>query len=163
MELWDLYDRNRKPLNKLHKRGEPIPTGAYHIAVSIMTVNSKGEILITLRSAGKHPYPNMWEITAGSVVAGEDSRTAAKRELAEETGIVVDDSELKFIHTNINSHSSGFMDMYIVRKDVDSVRLQKGETEAAKWVTVEEFDRLIESGKVAPPVVRRFGIYRKFL
>lgn len=166
MELWDLYDKNRRPVGKLHKRGETIPMGTYHIAVSIMTLNARGQLLITRRSPGKQPYPGLWEITAGSVVAGEESRPAALRELYEETGIKAADTELEFVHTYANSHGSGaIVDMYIVRKDLDisELRLQKGETEEARWVTPEEFDALAERGMVTPPVVRRFAIYRNYI
>ncbi|MBQ8942091.1 MAG: NUDIX domain-containing protein [Firmicutes bacterium] len=156
MELWDLYDKDRRPLNKLHKRGKPIPHGEYHIAVSILTLNSKGEILLTLRSADKQPYPAMWEITAGSVVAGEESLHAAVRELYEETGIEADESELVYIGENRGT--GAIVDMYMVRRDIDlkDLRLQKGETEEAKWVTPAEFEAVAESGSITPPVVRRY-------
>ena len=35
MELWDLYDAQRQPMNKLQMRGKPIPEGYYHIVVFI--------------------------------------------------------------------------------------------------------------------------------
>lgn len=156
MELWDLYDKDRKPLNKVHKRGKPIPHGEYHIAVSILTLNSRGEILLTLRSAGKQPYPALWEMTAGSVVAGEKSLDAAMRELYEETGIEAAPGELEYIGENRGT--GAIVDMYLLRRDIDidSLRLQAGETEAAKWVTPREFETIAERGEITPPVVRRY-------
>ena len=156
MELWDLYDKDRNPLNKLHKRGKPIPHGEYHIAVSILTLNSKGEILLTLRSADKQPYPGMWEITAGSVVAGEESRHAAARELFEETGIEAKEDELVYIGENRGT--GAIVDMYMIKRDIeiDGLHLQKGETDEAKWVTPEEFEAIADKGGITPPVVRRY-------
>ena len=158
MELWDLYDKNGVPLGRLHKRGDTIPMGAYHLVVSVMTCTSGGKVLLTLRSAKKQPYPALWEITAGSALAGEDSMTAAKRELLEETGI---DACPEFVYRYSSSYGSGsLVDMYILRADIpeDAVKLQPGETEAAKWVTPAEFDEMAAKGEITPPVVRRFEI-----
>ena len=163
MELWDLYDKNGDPLGRLHRRGDPLPAGTYHLVISVMTCTSDGRILLTLRSAKKHPYPALWEITAGSALAGEDSMTAAKRELYEETGIT---AEPEFVHRYSSSYGSGsLVDMYILRRDItdDDIKLQPGETEAAKWVTPAEFDEMAAKGEITPPVVRRFEIYRRYI
>ncbi len=156
MELWDLYDKDRNPLNKLHKRGKPIPKGEFHLAVSVLTQNSKKQILVTLRSPDKQPYPNLWEMTAGSVVAGEDSLSAAVRELYEETGISALPQELEYIGEYRGT--GAIVDMYKIVRDIDikDIHLQKGETSDAKWVSVDEFEMMIDNGMVTPPVARRF-------
>lgn len=83
-EYWDLLDENREPLGMLHRRGDALPAGARHLCVEIITV-CNGRILTTLRHPQKH-NGGYWEVTTGSALAGEDSRTAAVRELYEETG-----------------------------------------------------------------------------
>lgn len=60
-ELWDLYDKYRKPLNKIHTRGVPLSKGEYHIVVDIWTINKDGKILIDKR----HPNKNL--VAFGSV------------------------------------------------------------------------------------------------
>ena len=60
LEYWDLYDKNRRPLNKIHQRGIPLNDDEYHIVVSIITVNSKKQILVTRRAPTKEIYPNLW-------------------------------------------------------------------------------------------------------
>ena len=85
-EFWDLYNENKEPLNQRHKRGEPLPEGKYHLVVDILSVNPYGKILITKRHPDKH-YGGMWEISGGSVIAGETPLEGAKRELFEETGL----------------------------------------------------------------------------
>ncbi len=156
MELWDLYDKDRNPLNKLHKRGKPIPKGEFHLAVSVLTQNSKKQILVTLRSPDKQPYPNLWEMTAGSVVAGEDSLSAAVRELYEETGISALPQELEYIGEYRGT--GAIVDMYRIIRDIDikDIHLQEGETAGAKWVSADEFEIMIDNGLVTPPVARRF-------
>ena len=88
MELWDLLDKNRTPLGLTHPRGRrsPMPPHTYHTVVSVFTVDTQNRLLLTLRAPTKGMYPNYWEFTCGSGIAGENSLTSAHRELLEETG-----------------------------------------------------------------------------
>ena len=85
-EYWDLYDCERKPLGKLHRRGDEIPAGEYHLVAEVWTRDNAGNFLVSRRHPDK-PFGLYWECTGGSVVAGEDSLTGAQRELEEELGI----------------------------------------------------------------------------
>lgn len=160
MEKWDLYDENRKPLNKIHHRGEELRLGENHIVVDIWTINSNREILLTLRDPDKQTHPNYWENTAGSVLAGESSSAGAARELLEETGIKVREDELVYLGTK--KEVTAFVDSYITKKDVrlSDLILQKGETVAAKWVSEEELNRMILKEEIAPPVIERLALVR---
>lgn len=86
-EIWDLYDENRELLGKDHVRGEQLPIGGYHLVVHVWIRNSKGEYLISQRSANRPTFPLVWECVDGSVVKGEDSLQGALREVKEEVGV----------------------------------------------------------------------------
>jgi Isopentenyldiphosphate isomerase len=161
MEKWDLYDERRKLLKKIHIRGDKFNEGEFHIVVETWTINSKNEILLTLRDPSKEDYPNYWENTAGSVLAGEASKQGAKRELIEETGININEEELLLLNTYKGSEA--FVDQYMIRKDIkiNELVLQKGETVDAKWVSLSEFDKMIEKGEIALSVVERLIPMRK--
>jgi 8-oxo-dGTP pyrophosphatase MutT (NUDIX family) len=161
MEKWDLYDESRQPLNKTHYRKDKMTIGEYHIVVGIWTVNDNNEILLTLRHPDKKEYPNYWENTAGSVLAGETSRAGAMRELFEETGITAGDNELLYLGTR--KERTAFFDTYMVRKNlkISELTLQDGETVDAQWVTLDKLDEMIESGAVALPVSERLAPLRK--
>ncbi|MBR5797799.1 MAG: NUDIX domain-containing protein, partial [Clostridia bacterium] len=75
-------DENRRPTGRTHLRGVPLPTGDYHLVVLVLLQNDQGECLITRRAPNKG-YPNMWEFTGGSALAGDDSLHAALREAKE--------------------------------------------------------------------------------
>lgn len=63
--------------------------GEYHLSVHVWLLNHNGEFLLIKRSPNKG-YPNMWESTGGSAIAGDDSLSAAIREVKEETGLTAD-------------------------------------------------------------------------
>lgn len=161
MEIWDLYDADRQPLNKIHVRGDSMVPGEYHTVVAVWTVNSRGELLLTLRDPHKKKHPNMWENTCGSVLAGESSKAGAVRELKEETGIVTAESELIMLGTK--KEKSAFVDTYLIHKDVmiEDMTMQEEETVAAQWVTLQELDKMMGEGLLASPVVERLAAVRK--
>ena len=161
MEYWDVIDRKRTPLGKRVLRGAPLGTGEYHLAVSIWTVNERHELLLTLRSPEKKSYPGLWENTAGAVLAGEGSRAAAVRELWEETGIRASEEELVPLGVQRRAHL--FVDVYALRRTVpiEKLRLQPGETVAARWVTFPAFLELVRRGEVAEPVYDRLQLMRE--
>lgn len=162
-ELWDLYDEDRNPLQKTHPRGKRLPKGAYHLAVGIWTVNDQGRLLLTLRAPEKHDWPNYWENTAGSVLAGESTRQGAVRELREETGLHAREDELVFLGAETGKSTIG--DCFAVRKSftLSDIVFQKGETVDARLVTLPELDALIAEGLVAPPVAGRLQTVRSAL
>ena len=89
MELWDLYTQDRQPTGLTMVRGSEHPQGYYRLVVHVCIFNSKGQMLIQQRQPFKEGWPNMWDVSVGgSVVAGESSREAAEREVAEELGLL---------------------------------------------------------------------------
>ena len=154
MELWDILDENGNPKGYTHERGKPVKDGDYHLVVGIIVTTPDKRVLLTLRHPDKH-HGNTWEITGGSVVAGEDSLTAAQRELSEETGICVPREKLTFCRKYLGSHA--LYHLYHVEADISEkdIVLQEGETVDARLVTADEFKKLTAEGKICPPIVDR--------
>jgi isopentenyl-diphosphate Delta-isomerase len=83
-EIFDVVDDNDCVIGQA-TRGEVHAQRLLHRAVSIFVFNTKGELLLQLRSATKDEYPNCYTSSAsGHLDAGEDYETAAVRELGEE-------------------------------------------------------------------------------
>ncbi len=165
MEYWDLLNQHRAPLGVTHPRGRqyPIPKGTYHLVVTVFTVSSDGLLLLTRRDMKKNMYPGYLEVTGGSGVAGEDSLTAALRELSEETGIdgarANGGAGLDFLCTV--QEPSAFMDCYLARLDEPAaevaITFQPRETTECRWVSLWEFENLIHEGQIPPPIAMRYG------
>lgn len=151
MELWDVYDVERKKTDKTMVRGEPFKAGEYHLVIHVCLFNSKGEMLIQQRQPFKEGWPNMWDITVGgSSVKGDTSQTAAERELAEELGLKWDFQKTR-PHLTIN-YENGFDDVYLIQKDIDidKLKLQYEEVQRVKWASKDEIFSMIEKGEFIP-------------
>ena len=152
-EYFDLYTADRRKLGRKIQRGAPIPHGEYHIVVQIMTVNSRGEILLTQRVPEK-TSGGRWECSGGCAISGETSREAAVRELYEETGIRALPSEISLEWTMVTD--SMLRDFYIVHKNVGLERLvlQSEEVCAAKWVSFVRLSEMAANGQTTRTVAR---------
>ena len=111
MELWDLYDSQRNPLNKTHERGQPFAEGEFYVCAEIWVKNSEGKFLITKRHPDKKAG-NLWEFSGGGTLAGETTKQSAVRELEEETGIKIDESELELFATYQKKNPNGHWDEF---------------------------------------------------
>lgn len=151
MELWDLYDIDRIKTGETHERGKPIPEGRYHMVVHVVIFNTAGQMLIQQRQPFKEGWPNMWDVSVGgSAVMGDNSRTAAEREVLEELGLTLDLSRERPKLTI--PFSVGYDDIYTVVQDVDlsALRLQESEVQAVKWADEDEIQRMIADGRFIP-------------
>ncbi len=140
-ELWDVYDCNRRLIGRTHRRGEPMHHGDYHLVVHVWIRNAKGQYLLTKRAPNKG-FPNMWECSGGSALAGDDSLTAALREVKEETGIALDPNSGVCLLPI--PREDNFCDVWLFQHEVElsKVVLQPGETTDAMLADEEEIRRM---------------------
>lgn len=152
-EIWDIYDKNRKLIGLTVERGKPMKQNQYHLVVDVWIMNSKGEWLISKRTPNKH-FPLMWECTGGSAIAGEDSITAALREVKEELGLDLNKKKGKLFTTGIRQlrEFPDFKDVWVFEHDcsIDDIVLQKGETCDAMWANNDKIRELIANGDFVP-------------
>ncbi len=148
-ELWDVLDENRKPTGRVHRRGDPLPAGDFHLTVHVWLKDSQGRFLITKRAPNKG-YANLWECTGGSALSGDDSLTAAVREVKEETGLDIDPAKGRCILER--KAWDWFNDVWLFEQDFDleQVVLQPGETTEAKAVTAAEILEMDSRGEMVP-------------
>lgn len=163
MELLDIYDANRNRTGRVHRRWDRLSRGDYILVVCVWVADDRGRLLLTLRAPEKNGCPNTWENSGGAVKAGETSRQAIARELYEETGLRVEQSEFLLLESDRTRDT--FYDFYFVRHPapLEQIVLQPGETADARWVTLDEMEEMMDAGVVAPPIARRFQRHKSRL
>lgn len=145
LENWDIFDKNGQPTGKTVRRGNlRLRSGEYHMVVHIWIKGADGRWLIQRRSHNKRPMANEWAATGGSVVAGEKSLDAAKRELFEELSIDIAPEDFKFVNRIFRKHS--FVDLWQVEfnGNINDLKLQKEEVACVKWVSSKELCQMIK-------------------
>ena len=150
-EIWDLYNEKRELIGKEHVRGEQLPIDGYHLVVHVWIRNSKGEYLISQRSANRLTYPLMWECVGGSVVKGEDSLLGAIREAKEEVGVALEPDKGQVLFTTVRKIIEGkiyndIMDVWLFDYDgeVDLSNATTDEVAQVAWMDREQIKELFE-------------------
>lgn len=153
MELWDIYDSEKKPTGRTMERNDwSLKDGEYHLTVLGVVVRPDGKFLITKRVMTKAWAPGWWEVSGGAVQAGEDSKTAVIREVKEETGLDVSDAEGGYVFTyrreNPGEGDNYFVDVYRFVLDFEEaeVKPQEAETDGFMLATAEQIAEFARQG-----------------
>ena len=157
-EYWDVYDRNRVLTGKTIKRGNPFGENEFYVCCEVWIVNSKNQMLVTQRHPDKKAG-GQWEFTGGGVLAGETTLLAAAREVKEELGVRLDETEFE-LH-EVYKRRNYFMDIYVVRKDFkdEEIILDKNEVVDWTWLSKSEIEQFIETGKMVRSVGIRYNMF----
>ncbi len=154
MEMWDIYDANKKKTGRLMKRNDwCLKDGEYHLTVLGVIKRPDGKFLITQRVMTKAWAPGWWEVSGGAAQAGEESVEAVRREVLEETGIDVSDAEGGYVFTykreNPGEGDNYFVDVYKFIKDVkdEDVHVQTEEALGYRFVTKEDIEKIAARGE----------------
>ena len=115
----------------------PILTGGAIICV----FNQKGEILMELRSDD-----NTWGFPGGSMELGESFEATAKRELEEETGLIIDDMKLLEVISGKDTYREypngdklyDITAVFEVRKYHGTLKIGDDESRELRWFSLKE-------------------------
>lgn len=151
MELWDIYDKDKKCTGRTMKRDDwCLQEGEYHLSVLGVIRRPDGKYLITKRAKDKPWAPGWWEVSGGAAVAGENSEDAVRREIFEETGLDISQAKGGFLfdyhRENPGKGDNYFVDVYRFEMDFkeSDIQLQAEETDGfmiADLEQIQEFDR----------------------
>lgn len=148
MEMFDLYNSNGELIGKVVERGSKLETGEFHLVAHIWIRNSEGKYLIQKRAKKTDKIFGQYAATGGAVTSGENSLQGAVREVKEEIGLTISESELKCIkrYYITNSYSSYITDLYLVEKDVDlsSLTIDQNELSECVFMTMDEIRQLVK-------------------
>ena len=153
MELWDVYDKFRRPKGVTIMRGSDrkLTEGEYHLTAHVCVFTTDGRMIVQRRAMFKALWGGLWDISAsGSVLAGETASEGAERELFEELGIRAplssEQPRATFYHNDCIS------DYFIVTTDKSAGELiyQKSEVMGVDAKTREEILAMIDDGSFIP-------------
>jgi len=160
-ELLDVLDENGIKTGQVLPRKEVHKQGLWHRIIVVAIVNEKNEILIQQRSHDKDKNPDMWDISVtGHLSAGQDSLSAAAREISEEVsvslGYSVDVKDFRYMfsfrkeqYVNENHYDRQFYDFFILRQsglNNENIKFQTSEVQAIKFATMAEINDMREKG-----------------
>ncbi|MGV3011606.1 NUDIX hydrolase [Streptococcus thoraltensis] len=151
MEFWDAYDETVTKTGQILTRGQIIPNGLFHLVVECIIQSSNGSILFMKRDSTKPTYPSYYEASAGgSVLQGENPLDAIRREVLEETGLVLEFFDFIGKKIEPNHFSIYYNYRAIYQGELDAITLQVGETTAYKWVPLKELESFFKKNLVIP-------------
>lgn len=170
-ELIDVLNEDGIHTGEVLPRDEVHKKGLWHRAIVVAIINEKNEILLQQRSEKKEKNAGMWDISvAGHISAGQDSLSAAAREINEEVSVLLGyrteikdfrymycfRKEQKFREDFIERQ---FYDFFILRTsgvDDKTLYFQKEEVQAIKFVDLGVIQKMIENHEI----VERPEIYK---
>ncbi len=167
-ELIDVYNSKKEKTGKTveRKRGATLDEGEYIISVTCWIINNEGKILLTQRKLNKH-NGGKWEPTTGLIVSGESSLQGMIRELNEEIGINVNQSEIKLIKEIVEERAdvSFFRDIYLIKKDIDleDIKYKDGEVVSAKYATIDEFKLMLSNNETLEYLEYFIDLYKEII
>ncbi len=155
MEIWDLYDEDRKLSGKTMIRGDEVPDNLYHLVVHTWIKDANGDFLIGQRAEDRPSCPLMWECSGGSVLQGETSIQGAVREVKEELGIDLKEEDGKLVYTKIRKVVNGskfndIMDVWLFEYngEVNLSKATTAEVRDYKWMKKEEVKEYFDNKKL---------------
>lgn len=110
------------------------------VAAGIL-LDSAGRYLLGQRPEGK-PYAGYWEVPGGKIEAGESVFDALKRELQEELGIDIQESEELLVLEHDYPHAYVRLHVSIIRQWQGTPRGQEGQ--ALSWELLTEAKPSVE-------------------
>lgn len=150
MELIEIVDLEGNFTGEVMDKDEAHDKNLLHNEVAIFIINSNQEVLLQKRSANKRFDPNKWALCAGHVDYHERLIDAAKREVKEEIGIDLLDSDLHsfgekdFILGDSNSHVNYYYYAIVNQNEEDFV-IQKEELSEVKWFAISKVIEMLEN------------------
>ncbi len=158
-ELVDLIDRDDRVIGRTSRR-QVRAENRLHRGVGILCMNPEGLIYVHKRTDTKDVFPGMYDMFVGGVVgAGENYDEAARREIAEELGIVGPSPECLFRHLYWGPQNRSLVAVYEVEWD-GPIRHQESEIVWGQFLAFDELLEKLEEWTFVPDGLEIFEAYR---
>jgi isopentenyl-diphosphate delta-isomerase type 1 len=170
MEFVDVLDENGEISGIVKARKAVHRSGDLHRTVHVWIMNSRQELLLQKRARTKNTHPGLWDMAcAGHITHGDTSLETAEKEIAEELGVHIPSSEIRFLFSvrSCYSHRNGLMtdnelhDVYLVLKDIplSDFVIQTDEVENIMYMSLTDFQKKVQAKD--PCLVPHFDEFEK--
>ena len=107
--------------------------------------------------------PGKWAFVGGVVDTGETSLEGAIRETKEELGIDININEIELMFSF--KRKEDFVDVWIAsnNSELNELILQKEEVSDAKWVSIEELEKMIKRQEFVPAINLYYDFFKTLL
>ncbi len=164
-EYWDVYDGNGNVIEgRVSIRGRhDLGDDEYHLVVYVWIINDDGQIILSRRQKGK-TFAGAWECTGGCAQKGEDSLTAALREVREELGVELNPAAGHFYTRYKRNYPKGaraLCDVWVFRQSfaLSDLTLQTEEVSEVRLVNRKELIAMMS----AADFYKRYPYLRRLL
>lgn len=148
-EIVQIVDRDNRPVATV-KRSIMRKMGLTHRASYVLVLNASNQLFVQKRTQTKDIFPGFWDVAAGGVVlAGEDYRYSAERELKEELGVGHVPLKFLFDHYYEDGSNKVWGHVFSCRHE-GPFTLQEEEVEYGKFLSVPEIFQLSEHEAFTP-------------
>ena len=136
-EFVDVYDQHGN-LKGYTKERKSLTTDEYLLSVHIYLYNEAHELVLQKRAMCKKEMPGVWCVTGGVVATKETSIHAAKREVKEELGIVINEDQMCYLGRCFNNNY--LVDIYSAQCNVplNLYQLKEDEVMAVKLMKFKD-------------------------
>ncbi len=158
-EVADLVDEADRVIGQAPRR-EIRTKNLLHRGVGIFCRNPAGEIYVHRRTDTKDVFPGLYDMSVGGMVAsGETYADAARREIAEELGIIGPDPRFLFKHRYRGDANNAWISVYEVDWD-GAIRHQEEEIAWGGYLSLEALVAKLEEWPFVPDGLEIFARYR---
>ena len=148
-ELVDIVDEDDRVVATVTRR-EMRARHLLHRCTYVLVRNAADEILVHRRTDTKDIHPGAYDVFAGGVcAAGESYDDCARREVAEELGVVGAELRFLFRHRYRGPHGQAWGTVYEARWD-GPVRHQEAEVAWSAWVAPSHLQQMLDELPFCP-------------
>lgn len=118
-------------------------------------VTNGDDVLLMKRSPHKRVFPNRYNGVGGHIERGEDPLTSAKREILEETGLIVRDLSLRAVY-NIDANEATGIVLFVFSAISDSRAVVANSEGTLHWIPknrVHQFDLVEDLPFILPRIL----------
>ena len=150
MELFEVFNQNGEPINKVVQRGNKLGPNEFFLVVHVWICNQKGEFLIQQRAKKSDPTPYQWATTTGLPKVNEALEDAARRETYEELGLDIDRSKFEKLReiTTIDSKYRTITHVFLVSINDQNLvlNLDKSEVKSTRFEPLSNIITMVNNG-----------------